>query len=36
MRVNINNVETIKVKDREEAIEIIKEKMEAWMQEGDI
>ena len=43
MRVNINNAESIKVKNskkeqlklREEAIDIIKEKMKAWMQEGD-
>ena len=35
MRVNINNVESIKVNDREEAVNIIKEKMKAWMQEGD-
>jgi hypothetical protein len=35
MRVNINNVESIKVNNREEAIDIIKEKMKAWMQEGD-
>lgn len=35
MRVNINNTESIKVENREEAIDIIKEKMKVWMQEGD-
>lgn len=35
MRVNINNAESIKVNNREEAIGIIKEKMKVWMQEGD-
>lgn len=35
MRVNINNVEGIKVKDREEAVATITEKMKALMQEGD-
>lgn len=35
MRVNINNVESIKVNNREDAINIIKEKMIVWMQEGD-
>lgn len=35
MRVNINNIESIRVKNREEAISIIKEKMKSWMQEGD-
>lgn len=35
MRVNINNIESIKVKDSDDAIEIIKEKMKSWMQEGD-
>ncbi len=35
MRVNINNVESIKVKNREEAMAIIKEKMQSWMKDGD-
>ncbi len=35
MRVNVNNTESIKVKNREEAIDIIKEKMNEWMQKGD-
>lgn len=35
MRVNINNTEGIKVNNREDAISVIKEKMKAWMQEGD-
>lgn len=34
MRVNINNIESIKVNNREEAIDIIKDKMKAWMHEG--
>lgn len=35
MRVNVNNTESIKVKNREEAIDIIKEKMNEWMQKED-
>lgn len=35
MRVNINNTESIKVNNREEAMDIIKEKMKTWMKEGD-
>lgn len=35
MRVNINNTESIKVNDREEAVAVIREKMKVWMQEGD-
>lgn len=35
MRVNINNTESIKVKDRDDAVMVIKEKMKPWMQEGD-
>lgn len=35
MRVNINNTESIKVNNREEAVDVIKEKMKAWMQERD-
>lgn len=35
MKVNINNVEKIEVKDRDDAIKVIREKMKAWIQEGD-
>lgn len=35
MRVNINNTESIKVNNREDAVSVIKEKMKEWMQEGD-
>lgn len=35
MRININNTEGIKVENREEAIDIIKEKMKKFMREGD-
>lgn len=35
MRVNINNAESVKVNNREEAIGVIKEKMKAFMKEGD-
>lgn len=35
MKVNINNVETIEVADRDEAVLIIKNKMKAYMQKGD-
>lgn len=35
MRVNINNTESIKANNREEVVDIIKEKMKECMQEGD-
>ena len=35
MRVNINNTEGIRVKDREEAVRVIEEKMKVYMSEGD-
>lgn len=34
MRVNINNTESIRIDNMEEAVDIIKEKMKVWMQEG--
>lgn len=35
MIVNINNVESIKVENREDAVKIIRRKLKNWMQEGD-
>jgi len=35
MRVNINNMESVQVKDREEAARVAKEKLVSLMKEGD-
>lgn len=35
MRINLNNTESIKVKDRDEAVKVIEEKMRPLMKEGD-